>query len=303
LSETTANPARTLGGVWPVFQTPYHSDESIDYPTLEREIAWLFERGADGIVLAMVSEVLRLSGEERRQLAESACKFANGRAIISVGAETGRLAEDYARHAEHCGAAAVMAVPPVSIGIGEEEMAGYFSRIIRAIALPVIVQDASGYVGRPIPLSLYKQLLDEFGDRVYFKPEATPIGPRLSALRDATGGRARVFEGTGGIALVDSFRRGIVGTIPGADLIDALVALWRALQAGDEHKIYRISLPLIAIVSLQTSLDAFLAIEKHLLVKQGIFRNTIVRGPVGYRLDDETRAEVDRLFELVKESL
>src|SRR5665213_2165575 len=303
MNENSSNMARNLSGVWPVFQTPYHADESIDYATLQREIDWLFHRGADGVVLAMVSEVLRLSGDERRELAQAACKFSGGRTIISVGAETSRMAEEYARHAEQSGAAAVMAAPPVAIGVGEEEMAAYFRRIIRAVSLPVIVQDASGYVGRPIPLSLYGQLIEEFGDRVYFKPEATPIGPRLSALRDATGGRAKVFEGTGGIALVDSYRRGIVGTIPGADLIWALVALWRALKSGDDQKVYKISLPLIAIVSLQNSLDAFLAIEKYLLVKQGIFRNTIVRGPVGYRLDDETRREVDRLFELVKESL
>ena len=107
---------------------------------------------------------------------------------------------------------------------------GYFSHILRSVQIPLIVQDASGYVGRPMPISLYARLLDEFGDRVYFKPEATPIGPRLSALRDATAGEARVFEGTGGMALVDSFRRGIVGTIPGADLVRGIVALWRALK-------------------------------------------------------------------------
>jgi 4-hydroxy-tetrahydrodipicolinate synthase len=52
-------------------------------------------------------------------------------------------------------------------------------------------------------------------------------------------------------------------------------------------------------VAVQNSLDAFLAIEKYLLVKQGIFKNTIIRGPVGYTLDEETRKEVDRLFDLV----
>lgn len=293
-----------LGGVWPVFQTPFHQDESIDYATLEREIGWLFDRGADGVVLAMVSEVLRLSTDERRQLTEAACRFAPaGRVIISVGAESTRLAEEYARHGEGCGAAAVMAVPPVTVPADEGELAAYFSRILGAVRVPVIVQDASGYVGRPIPLPLYGRLLDEFGDRVYFKPEATPIGPRLSALRDATGGRARVFEGTGGLALVDSFRRGIVGTIPGADLIDGMVALWRALKTGDEQRIYRLSLPIIALASLQTSLDAFLAVEKHLLVRQGIFRNTIVRGPVGYRFDEETRREVDRLFDALAQAV
>ena len=91
---------------------------------------------------------------------------------------------------------------------------------------------------------------------------ATPIGPRLSQLHDATGGRARVFEGTGGLALVDSFARGIIGTMPGADLIKAIVALWRALRDDDRARINRISLPLIAIIYMQNSLDAFLAIEK-----------------------------------------
>lgn len=300
LAQTPQATTLPLAGVWPVFQTPYHEDESIDFPTLEREVAWLFERGADGVVMAMVSEVLRLSTDERRQLAQAACGFApSGRAIVSVGAESTRLAEEYARHAEGCGAAALMAVPPISVAAGEDELAAYFGRILRAVQIPVIVQDASGYVGKPIPLSLYFRLLGDFGDRVYFKPEATPIGPRLSALRDATGGRARVFEGTGGLSLVDSFRRGIVGTIPGADLIDAIVALWGALKANDQRRVDRISLPLVSLVSLQSSLDAFLAIEKHLLVRQGVLRNTIVRGPVGYKLDDETRAEVDRLFDLL----
>ncbi len=54
---------------------------------------------------------------------------------------------------------------------------------------------------------------------------------------------------------------------------------------------------------MQNSLDAFLAIEKYLLVKQGVFQNTIVRGPVGYVLDEETRREVDRLFALVMQAV
>ena len=141
-------------------------------------------------------------------------------------------------------------------------------------------------------------LLDEFGpERVQYKPEASPIGPKLSELRDATKGRARVFEGTGGIALVDSFKRGVVGTMPGADLIRGLVPLWRALEAGDAEKADAIHGPLSALISMQTSLDGFLAVEKHLLKRQGIFKNTLVRGPVGFRLDPESVREVERQFD------
>lgn len=293
---------QTLAGVLPVFQTPFHDDERIDPETLQREIDWLYDSGADGIVMAMVSEVLRFSSEERRQLAELACRFGRdrGAVVVSVGAESSVVAESFARHAEQSGASAVMAIPPVSIALPESELIRYYQRIIRSVSIPVVVQDASGYMGRPMSIAMQARLLEEFGPQhLLFKPEATPIGPRLSELRDATAGRAKIFEGTGGIALVDSFRRGIVGTMPGADLIRGIVALWRALKANHEARINQLHGPIAALVSMQNSLDAFLAVEKHLLVKQGIFRNTIVRGPVGYVLDEETRREVDRLFDLL----
>jgi dihydrodipicolinate synthase/N-acetylneuraminate lyase len=296
---------RELRGVLPVFQTPYHNDETIDYETLEREIAWLYDCGARGVVMAMVSETLRLASEEREQLAEAACRFGRERGvvIISVGSESSKVAERFAKQAEAVGADALMAIPPVSVGVGEGELVAYYRRIIEAVRIPVIVQDASGYVGRAMSIGMQARLLEEFGaDRVLYKPEANPIGPKLSELREATGGRARVFEGTGGIALVDSFRRGIVGTMPGADLIRGLVPLWNALEANDAAKADRIHGPLAALISMQTSLDAFLAVEKHLLVRQGIFKNMLVRGPVGFLLDEETRHEVDRLFDRMIEA-
>jgi len=298
-STTSSEKTHKISGVLPVFQTPFHEDETIDFETLEKEIDWLYNQGSDGIVMGMVSETLRLSSEEREQLAEAACRFNNGHGVvvISAGAESSHSAERYARHAESIGADAVMVIPPVSVAVSEDELRRYYERIIKAIDIPVVVQDASGYVGRPMPIALQAGLYNEYGDRVVFKPEASPIGPRLSALRDATRGQAPVLEGTGGLALVDSYRRGIVGTMPGADLIDALVALWQALEAGDEQRIYRLSLPISALIAVLISLDAFLAVEKYLLVKRGIFKNTIVRGPVGYSLDEETRQEVDRLFD------
>lgn len=299
INEPSSERTHKIRGVLPVFQTPFHEDESIDFATLEREIDWLYDQGSHGIVMAMVSELLRLSSEEREELAQTACQLSRGRGvvIISVGAESSHTAERYAHHAASIGADAVMAIPPVSVAIGEEELERYYERILKAIDLPVIVQDASGYVGKPMSIALQAQLFNEYRDRIMFKPEAVPIGPRLSALREATGGSAPIFEGTGGIALVDSYRRGITGTIPGADLIDVIVALWQALEANDERRIYQLSLPLASLIAVQNSLDAFLAVEKYLLVKRGIFKNRLVRGPVGYTLDEETRQEIDRLFD------
>lgn len=294
-----------LHGVLPVLQTPFTPERQIDRAVLEREIDWAFATGADGVVVAMVSEILRLSVRARRDLAEIVCQAAAGRgfSVISVGAESTVEAIGYAQHAESLGASAVMAIPPVRTALGSAATQEYFANIADSVSIPLVVQDASSYVGAPIDLGVYLSLLDQFGaNRIFFKPEANPLGPNLSKLRDATHGAARIFEGSGGINLVDCYRRGIVGTMPGTDLLDGIVALWDALEAGDEERVYQLSLPISALVALQVQggLDGFLAIEKHLLVKRGLFDNAIQLPPTIWELDFETRAEVDRLFARVQ---
>lgn len=290
-----------LHGVLPVLHTPFTDGGSIDNAVLQREIDWAFETGADGVVVAMVSEVLRLGYHGRRELAGLVCQGVRGRGftVISVGAESTDEAVEFAKHAEGLGASAVMAIPPVATSLSSSATREYFAAIVSGIAIPLVVQDASNYVGAAIDLSVYLSLLEQFGnDRILFKPEASPLGPNLSKLRDATDGKARIFEGSGGINLVDCYRRGIVGTMPGTDLLDGVVALWNALAAGDEDRTYQLSLPICALVvlQLQGGLDGFLAIEKYLLKKRGLFNNTLQRQPVGWQLDPETQAEVDRLF-------
>jgi 4-hydroxy-tetrahydrodipicolinate synthase len=194
-----------------------------------------------------------------------------------------------------------MAIPPLAVELSAEELGKYYTRILQAVTIPVILQDASGYLGHSLPVETQLRLFEEFSDRVLFKPEAKPVGSMISQLRAATLGRAEIFDGSAGVSLVDNYRRGVVGTMPGADVAKAIVGLWRALEVGDEPRTAKLAGLVTALASLQTSLDAYLAVEKHLLVKQGIFRNAVVRGPIGWVFDEATRGEVDRLFdELMK---
>lgn len=300
--------SRTIQGVLPVLHTPLLVDETIDRESLQREIDWCYELGVDGVCGAMVSEVLRLTYEERLELTRLMSEISDGRGavIASVGAESTRQALAFARQAEEVGCDAVMAIPPVTTALPEAALWDYFSTIADRCPLPLIVQDASSYVGQAISIDFYRKLLDQYGpEKILFKPEAAPIGPNLSALRDATSGQARIFDGSGGILLVDAFRRGISGTMPGVDLLDGIMGLWRALQAGDETAIYRIYFPICAIVALQlqAGLDGFLAIEKYLLVKRGIFSSEQRCTPHAWDLDEETKTEVDRLFDLLMQAL
>jgi 4-hydroxy-tetrahydrodipicolinate synthase len=290
-----------LHGVLPIVQTPFLENGDIDFASLKREVDWAFDHGIDGLGTGMVSEILKLMAGERRELAEKLVEYAAGRGpvFMAVGAESSRQALEHARGAQAAGCDAVMATPPISSRVSEAGLVRYFQTLADGTELPVIVQDASGYVGQAIPLAVYARLLERYGpEKILFKPEASPVGPLLSAIRDLTGGKARMFEGSGGIFLIDSFRRGVAGTMPAVEVVDGIVKLWHSLKQGDEDTAYRLSFPIGAIVALQlqAGLDGFLAIEKHILVKRGILPSARRREPYHWQLDDETAAEVDRLL-------
>lgn len=291
-----------LGGVISVVQTPFDDADEIDPVAHRRQLDWLFAEGTDGVVTGMVSEVLRLTADERDRLASLTCEGTDGRGpvIVSVGAESTHTAVRHARHAARAGADAVMAVPPALTAVGDDELFGYFATIAESSGLPVVVQDASGYVGRSLSIELQARLFWELGDLALFKPESPPIGPKVSALRKATDGGARIFEGTGGLHLIDSFRRGAIGTMPAGDLVWAMVPLWRALTAGDYDRAYEIGGPLAMVITHQSSLDTFVSVEKHNLVRQGVLPSARMRGPVGAIGDEDTLAEVDRLVDRLR---
>lgn len=300
--------SKAITGVLPILHTPFTEGDQIDLASFRRQVDWAFSLGVDGVCTAMVSELLRLTTKERFELTGAIVEAADGRGavIASVGAESTKAALEFAQCAESSGCDAIMAIPPIGTSLPSEAVREYFRTLANETGLPLIIQDASGYVGQALPIELMASLLEEYGpEKILFKPEAEPIGPNLSALREKTGGRARIFEGSGGILLVDSFRRGIAGTMPGVDLLDGIVALWQALQSGDDGRIYRLYFPICAIVALQlqAGLDGFLAIEKYIMVKRELFTSARRRAPYSWSLDEETRAEVDRLLGRLDEAL
>ena len=295
-----------IRGVLPVLHMPFHEDYTIDFDVLGKEVEFLIHAGCDGITLALASELLRLTRDERLELSRKLPEMAGGRVTvtISVGAETAREAAIFAEAAERAGADAVMAIPPVATVLPGLRIHEYYKTIHDAITIPLVVQDASGYLGHSISTELQARLSDELGERIYFKPEAQPIGPVLSRLQELLNHNGVVFEGSGGLYLVDSYRRGISGTMPGSDLIRGIVVIWKALEAGDDKRVYQVYFPVASLLLLQLpALDTYLALEKYLLFKQGVFKNYLLRQPAAFGLDPYTAQEADRLFIYYKAAL
>lgn len=154
-----------LGGVFNVISTPLLNNDRIDHGTLAGEIEWLLKCGSNGLVLAMVSEVLRFSAHERREQWQSVIKSVAGRVpvVTSVGSESTAISTSLARAAEEDGASALMATPPSAFAASDEEILKYYVALIESVEIPVIIQDASNYLGKPLDIGMYVELLDTYG--------------------------------------------------------------------------------------------------------------------------------------------
>jgi 4-hydroxy-tetrahydrodipicolinate synthase len=286
-------------GVYSVLQMPLDSKHQIERAVLSDEIEWLIQNRVKGFVLAMVSEVMRFTAAERRDQWQMTLDLVAKRhpVVVSVGAESTSIAIQLAVDAAADGASALMATPPTLFPATSEEIYNYYQSIIESVTIPLIVQDASNYMGQPLEIELYGRLLERYGNqRVQFKPEATPVRERMVALQKIAGGTAQVFEGQSGIGLLDTHQLGLTGTMPGSEIPWAIVALWDSLESGDIIQARRIHSELAKLVALQNSIDAYVAVEKYLLLKQGIFINTVQRGPVGIILSQESKKEIDTIF-------
>lgn len=278
-------------GVWPVIQVPWTDSDQICGRVLKKEIQFLIESRVQGVVVGMVSEITRFSEEERGEFLSQIVSLLEGRlpVIMSVGGESGKQACLRAEVAQKNGAAALMAIPPLSFRCEDRFLQKYYQEVLDSTSLPLILQDASGYLGHSISWNVLKSLYETYPERILFKPEAPPVGRTLTGLKELTGGKTVLYEGTGGKNFIEAFRRGARGTIPGSDIPWALVGLWETLQQGDEVKAWEIQALISLLMTPLQSLDSYLSLEKFLLCKQGIFENEKIRSPGFYEMDETSR--------------
>ena len=71
-----------IEGILPILQTPFDENDQIDRVSLQREIDWAFEQGIQGVCSAMVSEILRLTSQERIELNRLIVEMTDGRGAV-----------------------------------------------------------------------------------------------------------------------------------------------------------------------------------------------------------------------------
>ncbi len=292
-------------GIFTILFTPFHEDRSIDDESLRREVDFVIEAGAHGIVAPVnSSEFYLLSDEERRHYAEILVVQAKRRVPVVIGtaAPTVGTAEALTRHARDLGAAGVIAMPPYVMRLEPDDVRDYYARIAAAAGgLPVVLQNVAGEVGMPLSAETIMRIVDAVPAIQYVKEETLPSTHRISELLRVSGGRLQgVFGGSLGRFLVDELKRGACGLMSGCHLVDAQVRVFELLRDGREEEARAVFLRQLPAHNLWSLLG--MVVAKEILRRRGVFRTTVCRRPAP-ALDSADQAELDHALALVRDDL
>jgi 4-hydroxy-tetrahydrodipicolinate synthase len=275
--------ARTeWAGIFPVLCTPFDAEGAIDVEAQRAVVAFALACGVDGLVcFGLGAEVNKLTPDERRRLTDAIVDEAAGRVpvLIGVGAEAVHTAVELARAAEAAGADGVVVPPPFTAGLAGDDLTGYFGAVAAAVDLPVMLQDASVYLGSALSPELVRRLAGEQPNIRYVKIEA---GPEETARWVAgVGSDVNVFTGDAGAYLLPCLRAGAVGNIPAVELADRLAAAYQAEARGDTAAAEAAFLPLLPylLFALQSGIDHCNAATKAMLVRRGVLPRAGLREP------------------------
>ena len=108
-------PTGNFHGIFAILQTPFNTDDQVNWDDLGREVDFCIRAGDPGVVWPQLAgEFYLLSEDERMHGAEIILSAAAGRTKVVMGVQApgSGLALKFAQHAEAHGASALIALPP-----------------------------------------------------------------------------------------------------------------------------------------------------------------------------------------------
>lgn len=139
--------SKNFNGLYTALITAFHSDKSIDYPSLEKVINEQVEAGVDGVViLGTTGGSPILDDDESEEIIKFVVKIANSKIKIIVGTGTNKTKSsvEKSKKAEALGADAVMTVNPYYNKPIQEGLYQHFMQIANAINIPMILYNIKG---------------------------------------------------------------------------------------------------------------------------------------------------------------
>ncbi len=290
-------------GIYVIVVTPFTEDFEVDEAALSATLDFCLDAGVHGLVApAIASEVSYLSEQERRRVASIVVEKAKGRVptVIGVSSPHYRLSIAHAEFAAEIGADAILATPPNFHPPSPAEVRGFYRELGAATPLPVIIQNAFGPGATPMSAAVLTQIMNEVPTARFVKEETQFPAQMTGEIIAAAGDRLLgVMGGRAGRAFMEEYRHGSSGTMPACEIADVHVALWNALEAGEDAKAREIFRRLLPLLDFEQSYG--MAMCKEVLRVRGVIPNATWRQTGCRPLDTHAKAELAQILDDLRE--
>ena len=229
---------KKLYGVTTAMTTPFDQKDQINEDALREHVRFLIEKGVNCLYpLGTTGEMLRLSVEERKKVAETVVDEAANRAVVYIHCGAMRQEDTIAlaQHAEKIGADGAGVVTPVFFGVNDREMETYYSTVAQSVS-----KDFPLYL-YGIPQCAANDIQADVADRLARKHDNI-VGIKYSFLDlNRTIDYLQVKDGDFSVLLGPDFlflqglTMGCDGCVSGISSVypEPFVAIYKAYLAGD----------------------------------------------------------------------
>jgi 4-hydroxy-tetrahydrodipicolinate synthase len=284
-------------GVFSILCTPFHSDGTVDWASLRREVLFCLDAGARGLVCnANASEFWTLTDDERRRVAETIVKEVASQVptIVGVSSDSSAVSALFGQHAAEIGADAVMAMPARSQTAVPVDAVSFYGSLAEAVELPIFIQNHDAPLGTRMPPDLVADIANSVPGADWIKEETIPSGHAISLELELCTDKLRgIMGGLAGRHLIDEYRRGVAGTMPACESTDLHAAVWSLLEAGDEKEaraVFHRVLPLLNYEAVTSGA------YKTTLHWRGVLETDYMRNSMGNPLDGQDRHELREIL-------
>lgn len=224
-------------GIYPMLYAFFDPQGGLDREATRAQVEYCVANGAHGVAaLGLGTEVSKLTPQERLQVMAWAAEDLGGRLPLAITVFGATPAEQIAfvRAAAGQGADWVILQPPqTGERWTEDGLVRFFGEVADASPLPVAIQNAPQYIGVGLTDAGLDALSQRHPNVRLLKAEGSAV--ETQALIELTGGRMAVFQGRGGLEIVDVLRAGCVGLIPSVESCGLQSRIFELMRTGDEE--------------------------------------------------------------------
>tara|TARA_B100001057_G_scaffold493276_1_gene587374 strand:+ start:2692 stop:3591 length:900 start_codon:yes stop_codon:yes gene_type:complete len=256
---------KKIKGIFPILYTFFNKNNSIDFKLMEDQISLIFKQGSHGIAaLGLATEVNKLSLKEKTKIIEIVSKFTPNKIpkAITIQAKNYNDYVDLINISKSNNVDWLILQPIMKKNITNNDCYNFFKNVLPLTKGTLTgVQNAKEYIGVGLSTCQINKLYKRYDNFRAIKGEASSylIQKEIQKYpKDLI-----VFNGRGGLEIIDNFKIGCKGIVPCLDGADKFIKIYQYFKQNklvNAEREYKDMLP--KIVFIMQSIDSLICYGK-----------------------------------------